>query len=49
MFYRGMIAKAEGNYSLAEELWTRLLEIMGPNAPTRKSIEDHINSLKTQK
>ena len=49
MFYRGIIAKAEGNYSLAEELWTRLLEIMGPNAPARKSIEDHINSLKKQK
>ena len=49
IFYRGMIAKAEGNYLLADELWTRLLETMGPNAPARKSIETQINSLKTRK
>ena len=49
IFYRGMIAKAEGNYSLAHELWTRLLQVMGPNAPARKSIEKQINSLKVQK
>ena len=48
-FYRGMIAKAEGDYSLAHELWTRLLQVMGPNAPARKSIEKQINSLKMQK
>ena len=49
IFYRGRIAKAEGDYLLADELWTRLLETMGPNAPVRKSIETQINSLKTRK
>ena len=49
IFYRGMIAKAEGDFLLADELWTRLLKIMGPNAPARKSIETQINSLKTRK
>ena len=49
IFYRGMIAKAEGNYLLADDLWTRLLETMGPNAPARKSIETQINLLKTRK
>ena len=48
MYYRGILANLEGNEQLAKELWSRLLEIMGPNAPARKSIEKRLNSLKAQ-
>jgi cytochrome c-type biogenesis protein CcmH len=46
MFYGGIVANLDGNYALARNLWSRLLEKMGKDAPARKSIEQRLKSLK---
>jgi cytochrome c-type biogenesis protein CcmH len=45
MFYGGMIAASEGDISTAKDLWGRLLERLGPDAPVRPVLERRLKEL----
>ena len=45
LYFGGLLAKAEGDYSSARKLWGELLQKMGPNAPARSIIENQLKDL----
>ena len=45
MFYGGMIAANEGDAKKARDLWGRLLERLGPDAPVRPALEQRLKAL----
>ena len=45
MFYGGMIAASEGDIATAKDLWGRLLERLGPDAPVRPVLEQRLKEL----
>ena len=45
MFYGGMIAAREGDAKTARDLWGRLLERLGPDAPVRPALEQRLKAL----
>ena len=45
MFYGGMIAANEGDKAVARDLWGRLLERLGPEAPVRPALEQRLKAL----
>ena len=45
MFYGGMVAALDGDSATAREIWSRLLERMGPDAPARQILEQRLRAL----
>lgn len=45
MFYGGMIAANEGDKAAARDLWGRLLDRLGPEAPVRAALEQRLKAL----
>jgi cytochrome c-type biogenesis protein CcmH len=45
MFYGGMIAANKGDAKTARDLWGRLLERLGPDAPVRPALERRLKAL----
>jgi cytochrome c-type biogenesis protein CcmH len=45
MFYGGMIAANEGDAKTARDLWGRLLEKLGPDAPVKPALEKRLKAL----
>ena len=45
LYFGGLLAKAEGDNSSARQLWGKLLEKMGPNAPARSIIKNQLKDL----
>ena len=47
MFYGGMIAANEGDTATARDLWSRLLERMGADAPAKPILEQRLKALQS--
>lgn len=45
MFYGGMIAANDGDKAAARDLWGRLLDRLGPEAPVRAALEQRLKAL----
>ena len=45
MFYGGMIAANDGDKATARDLWGRLLDRLGPEAPVRPALEQRLKAL----
>lgn len=45
LFYGGMIAAKEGDKATARDLWGRLLDRLGPEAPVRPALERRLKAL----
>ncbi len=45
MFYGGLIAANDGDKAKARDLWSKLLERLGPDAPVRAALEERLKAL----